>query len=81
MDTILDYENGEFFDAIQKANESTDGVLLTARVVSDLSNALIKRGRKKVTAKQAKDMVTMAKDAFVSSQIDPFEAAGIITAQ
>ena len=81
MEDILDYENGEFYSAIQKANESVEGVLLTPRVVKDLSDALVKRGRKKVTAKQAKDMVGMAKEAFVSSQIDPFEAAGIITAQ
>ncbi len=81
MEDIKEFKNSEFFDAIQKANESVDGVMLTSRVIADLSEALIKRGRKKVTAKEAKDMVKMAKDAFVSSQIDPFEAAGIITAQ
>ncbi len=81
MENITEFENGEFFDAIQKANESVEGVTLTARVISDLSEALVKRGRKKITAKQANEMVKMAKDAFVTSQIDPFEAAGIITAQ
>ena len=81
MEDIVEFKNSEFYDAIQKANESVDGVMLTSRVIADLSEALIKRGRKKVTAKEAKDMVKMAKDAFVSSQIDPFEAAGIITAQ
>ncbi len=81
MEDIIKFKNSEFYDAIQKANESVDGVMLTSRVIADLSEALIKRGRKKVTAKEAKEMVKMAKDAFVSSQIDPFEAAGIITAQ
>ncbi|HJM44395.1 MAG TPA: hypothetical protein QF644_00420 [Candidatus Poseidoniaceae archaeon] len=81
MEDIIEFKNAEFFDAIQKANESVEGVMLTARVISDLSDALVKRGRKKLTAKQAKDMVKMAKDAFVMSQIDPYEAAGIITAQ
>jgi len=81
MEDIVEFKNSEFYDAIQKANESVDGVMLTSRVIADLSEALTKRGRKKVTAKEAKDMVKMAKDAFVSSQIDPFEAAGIITAQ
>jgi len=81
MEDILEYENGEFYDAIQKANGSVEGVLLTARVIKDLSDALVKRGRKKVTAKQAKDMVSMAKEAFTTAQIDPYEAAGIITAQ
>ena len=81
MEDIIEFKNAEFFDAIQKANESVEGVMLTARVISDLSDALVKRGRKKLTAKQAKDMVKMAKDAFVTAQIDPYEAAGIITAQ
>ena len=81
MEDIKEFEKGIFYDAIQKANESVDGVMLTSRVIADLSDALVKRGRKKVTAKEAKEMVKMAKDAFVSSQIDPFEAAGIITAQ
>tara|TARA_B100000287_G_scaffold122500_1_gene114395 strand:+ start:1122 stop:2675 length:1554 start_codon:yes stop_codon:yes gene_type:complete len=81
MEDIKEFEKGIFYDAIQKANESVPGVILTSRVIADLSDALVKRGRDKVTAKEAKDMVKMAKDAFVSSQIDPFEAAGIITAQ
>ena len=81
LSSITEYENGEFYAQIQKANEKIDGVKLTARVVSDLSNALVKRGRKRVTEKQANEMVSMAKAAFKSSQIDPFEAAGIITAQ
>ena len=81
MHDIKEFERGEFYDAIQKANESVEGVNLTARVIADLSDALVKRGRKKVTAKEAKDMVKMAKDAFVAAQVDPFEAAGIITAQ
>ena len=81
MHDIKEFERGEFYDAIQKANESVEGVNLTARVVADLSDALVKRGRKKVTAKEAKEMVKMAKEAFVLAQVDPFEAAGIITAQ
>lgn len=81
MDKIKEFELGEFYEVIQKANEQVEGINLTARVISDLSNALVKRGRDKITAKEAKQMVKMAKDAFVSSQVDPFEAAGIITAQ
>ena len=81
MDSIKEFELGEFYKSIKKANDEVEGIKLTARVISDLSNALVKRGRKKVTAKEAKEMVKMAKDAFVTSQVDPFEAAGIITAQ
>jgi len=67
--------------ALMKAEAGFDELLLSPRVIADLTNSVKARGRKKLTAKQAKDIIEQSRGAFIQARIDPFEAAGITTAQ
>ena len=42
---------------------------------------MLKRGKKKLTAAQAGKVIARAETELAKSRIDPFEAAGIVTAQ
>jgi DNA-directed RNA polymerase subunit A" len=67
--------------ALVKADEATGGKPLSARVLTDLCDSLWARERKKITAKQATEIIDATRAAFNKARIDPYEAAGITTAQ
>ena len=68
------------FDALSAANQE-NGSTLSDRLLSDLSDAITERGRKKLTKKQAQSVVVEAASAAERAIVDPYEAVGIITAQ
>ncbi len=67
--------------ALMKAEAKFDEILLSPRVIGDLTDSVKARGRKKLTAKQATNIIEQSRAAFNKARIDPFEAAGITTAQ
>lgn len=68
------------FKSLQSANDSL-GLNLNQRVIHDLTNACHAREKSKLTKAQAEKVVKEASSAFNDAKIDPYEAAGIITAQ
>ena len=66
--------------ALEKAVDKA-GLQLTVRILDDLTDAVLKRGKKKLTAAQASKVIARAETELAKSRIDPFEAAGIVTAQ
>ena len=66
--------------ALQKAADKA-GLQLTVRILDDLTDAVLKRGKKKLTAAQASKVIARAETELAKSRIAPFEAAGIVTAQ
>ena len=81
IENLHQFESQPFFAQLNEANETMEGPRLSPRILVDLSLALQKRGRKRITAKQAEAMISASKAAFMTATIDPYEAAGIITAQ
>ncbi|MDP6011220.1 MAG: hypothetical protein QF707_05450, partial [Candidatus Poseidoniaceae archaeon] len=67
--------------ALMKAEAKFDEILLSPRVIADLTNSVKARGRKKLTPKQASNIIEQSREAYNRARIDPFEAAGITTAQ
>ncbi|RJU96286.1 MAG: DNA-directed RNA polymerase subunit A'' [Candidatus Poseidoniales archaeon] len=53
----------------------------SGKIIHDMTLAIHKRGLKKLTKKQAAAVINDAFNALDKASIDPFEAAGIITAQ
>jgi len=68
------------YAALEKAADKA-GLQLTVRILNDLADAVLKRGKKKLTAGQADKVIARAQVELAKSRIDPFEAAGIVTAQ
>ena len=68
------------YTALEKAADKA-GLQLTVRILNDLADAVLKRGKKKLTAAQASKVIARAETELAKSRIDPFEAAGIVTAQ
>ncbi len=68
------------FNALEVAAEKA-GISLTERIFEDLTDAILKRGKKKLTAAQAEKVIAHAASELTRSRIDPYEAAGIVTAQ
>ncbi|MBA86566.1 MAG: DNA-directed RNA polymerase subunit A'' [Euryarchaeota archaeon] len=72
-------------DAVYKslvaAVEESGSRRFTNRIFHDLTTAIHARGKKKLTKPQAKKVVQEAIFALNRVSIDPYEAAGIITAQ
>ena len=68
------------YSALEKAADKA-GLQLTVRILNDLADAVLKRGKKKLTAAQAGKVIARAETELAKSRIDPFEAAGIVTAQ
>ena len=66
--------------ALEKAADKA-GLQLTVRILDDLTDAVLKPGQKKLTAAQASKVIARAETELAKSRIDPFEAAGIVTAQ
>ena len=69
------------YKALVAAAEDAGSQRFTNRIFSDLTIACHQRGKKKLTKPQAKKVISEAIVALNKASIDPYEAAGIITAQ
>jgi len=80
--TIYDDElaNDAVFKSIKDVSQDT-GANLSQQTIHDLTEAVHNRDMAKLTKKQAEALVAEASRAQDMALIDPFEAAGIITAQ
>ena len=80
--TIYDDElaNDAVFKSIKAVSQDT-GANLSQQTIHDLTEAVHNRDMVKLTKKQAEALVAEAARAQDMALIDPFEAAGIITAQ
>ena len=75
-------DNNPVYFALKKADDNSGGPnYLTERVLCDLTEAALVRGKEKLTKKQAESVIDEARLAFMKARIDPYEAAGITTAQ
>ena len=68
------------FKSIMVAAEAS-GAKFSQQTVHDLTEAVHERDKAKLTKKQAESLVAEAAKAQAKAKIDPFEAAGVITAQ
>ncbi len=75
-----EFADDPVYIALEKAADKA-GLQLTVRILDDLTDAVLKRGKKKLTAAQAGKVIARAETELAKSRIDPFEAAGIVTAQ
>ena len=82
---LLEYEDelseDPVFKSLVSAVEDNGSARFTNRIFHDLTVAIHARGKKKLTKPQAKKVVEEAVVALDRASIDPYEAAGIITAQ
>ncbi|MDP6333626.1 MAG: DNA-directed RNA polymerase subunit A'' [Candidatus Poseidoniaceae archaeon] len=69
------------FKSLVAAVEDSGSLRFTDRIFHDLTEAIHARGIKKLTKPQAKKVVAGSIVALDRASIDPYEAAGIITAQ
>ena len=69
------------YQKLEEAVDATGSGRFTDRILSDLTQACHARGKKKLTKPQAKKVIDEAIVALDRASIDPYEAAGIITAQ
>ena len=69
------------YKALVDAVEANGSRRFTNRIFADLTATCHSRGKKKLTKAQAKKIVEEAIEALDKASIDPYEAAGIITAQ
>ncbi len=69
------------YKSLVAAVEDSGSRRFTNRIFHDLTLAIHARGMKKLTKPQAKKVVSEAIVALKRASIDPYEAAGIITAQ
>ena len=69
------------FKSLVAAVEESGSPRFTDRIFHDLTEAIHARGIKKLTKPQAKKVIAGAIVALDRASIDPYEAAGIITAQ
>ena len=69
------------FKSLVAAVEDSGSLRFTDRIFHDLTEAIHARGIKKLTKPQAKKVIAGAIVALDRASIDPYEAAGIITAQ
>ena len=81
--SLMEFECADdpIFHQLIKANDSEIDGLLPHKILADITSTIRSRGKDKITAAQAKKMVVAAKPDYIRTRIDPFEAAGIITAQ
>jgi len=77
-----DLESDPVFSALKSAAQD-EGVtqLFTKRIYADLTSSVHNRKKKKLTKAEAKNIIGEAVHALQRARIDPYEAAGIITAQ
>ncbi len=69
------------FQSLADAAKDAGSKRFTNRILADLTHACHVRGKKKLTKPQAKKVIEESIDALGRASIDPYEAAGIITAQ
>ena len=69
------------YQSLVAAVDESGSRRFTNRIFHDLTTAIHARGKKKLTKPQAKKVVQEAIFALKRASIDPYEAAGIITAQ
>ena len=69
------------FKSLQAAVDDSDSIKFTDRIFHDLTEAIHARGIKKLTKPQAKKVIEGSVSALDRASIDPYEAAGILTAQ
>ena len=69
------------FQALHAAVDDMGTNRFSGKIIHDMTLAIHKRGLKKLTKKQAAAVINDAFNALNKASIDPFEAAGIITAQ
>ena len=69
------------FQALHAAVNAMDTNRFSEKIIHDMTLAIHDRGIKKLTKKQASTVINDAYAALDKASIDPFEAAGIITAQ
>tara|TARA_B110000444_G_scaffold55924_1_gene52163 strand:+ start:9173 stop:10732 length:1560 start_codon:yes stop_codon:yes gene_type:complete len=69
------------FKSLMAAAEASGSSRFTNRIFNDLTVACHSRGKKKLTKAQAKKVIDESIIALDRASIDPYEAAGIITAQ
>ena len=69
------------FQALHAAVDDMGTNRFSGKIIHDMTLAIHDRGIKKLTKKQASDVINDAYAALDKASIDPFEAAGIITAQ
>jgi DNA-directed RNA polymerase subunit A" len=79
FDDIL--ADDKVFQALHAAVADMDTNRFSEKIIHDMTLAIHKRGLKKLTKKQAATVINDAFNALDKASIDPFEAAGIITAQ
>tara|TARA_Y100000994_G_scaffold54358_1_gene43826 strand:- start:5911 stop:7467 length:1557 start_codon:yes stop_codon:yes gene_type:complete len=75
-----EFADDAVFQAIEAASERA-GQSFSQQTIHDLTDAVHKRDIAKLTKKQADSLVSEASSAQEIAKIDPYEAAGIITAQ
>ena len=75
----LDIENPMFVSLSDAA--AKENIRITPKTINDLVNGLLSRGKKKLTAAEARKVVTCAAADMKMSRVDPHEAVGITTAQ
>lgn len=71
----------QVFKSLVSAVEASGSTRFTDRIFHDLTQAIHDRGINKLTKPQAKKVIEGSIEALERASIDPFEAAGIITAQ
>ena len=69
------------FQALHAAVDDMGTNRFSGKIIHDMTLAIHKRGLKKLTKKQVAAVISDAFNALDKASIDPFEAAGIITAQ
>ena len=69
------------FQALHAAVDDMGTNRFSGKIIHDMTLAIHDRGIKKLTKKQASTVINDAYAALDKASIDPFEAAGIITAQ
>jgi DNA-directed RNA polymerase subunit A" len=69
------------FQALHAAVDAMSTNRFSEKIIHDMTLAIHDRGIKKLTKKQASTVINDAYAALDKASIDPFEAAGIITAQ
>ena len=77
----LAHEDHPMFVALTEADSALGAPNLPSKVVNDLVERTLFRDVEKLSAKQVVEIVQAAREAFDRARIDPFEAAGIATAQ
>jgi len=69
------------YQSLRGAADDAGSTRFTNRILAELTKACHARGKKKLTKTEAKKIIAESIEALGRASIDPYEAAGIITAQ